>query len=521
MSSLQVAFRHFQQYLKAPVPGCTIAHVEDNIFHVSTLIRDGIFEGITVHWELSIPPTYPHSPPFGRVLPSYAFRYEHHSHVFEDGICVDVLANHEYMHQSAARYGGWTPSSNFIMLMIYMQAFLADPDYATPSSKSIDQLRAMDKAFCCNDCGQTNAAAAVEADLVQAMTEAALSAPPARTPHEERVRRELICPIMQQNIVDHTELCLGYPLLLDTSRNRPELSLFPEFMSKAAVDEARAAGVRLRTPTGQAYTHWLPLFLTPTHFENHKALYFASVERLAYLDVLLKAMNTQVVAVMQGNEHESEAAIVAYANLLRLAQAYLVAHPSEQASLNREVREFVEQPEKRTKAAVPNLGEFFIKVCLATTGNHGLTHRETKAALFGEHFARQVRWIRQEDAACVNFGTPCTNRLGRLFVASATSNRLLTFAIEMSKTFGGADFGRQMDAHLGLPPLSVLQGFQGRIKRIKTSLTNYSVLMQAWDYGDVVRSPDEMLAVLQAAVAQSAASGYDGNSRSNHHRRRR
>ncbi|KDO18674.1 hypothetical protein SPRG_15408 [Saprolegnia parasitica CBS 223.65] len=515
MSGLKTAFRHYQQYAKAPVPGCSIAHVDDNVFHVSTRLVDGIFRGVTVHWELTIPPSYPHSPPFGRILPDYGFTHEYHSHVFPDGICVDVLANHEYMHQSASRYGGWTPSSNLTLLMIYMQAFLADPDYSKPSAAAIARLRTMDAAYKCAVCGHDPAMSEIPDNESEVKEETTTL-----TPHLERVRREMVCPIRMENLVEHN-VRLGYPLRVDAAPRRTTITLYPEIMSREAFDEALDAAttrrVPLRTPTGQSYTDWLPLYLHPSHVARHgKDVVFAPVGDMTYLDVLLRAMNSQIVAVMQGNEHESEAAIVAYANVLRLAKAYLAATPSAQATLNSQVGAFVRTPSERRKAAVPDLGEFFIKICLSSSRNHDFANRDTKAALFEEHFARQVRWIRQADAACVDFNVACPNRLGRLFAASETSNRMLTFAIEVSRTFGGADFEAQMDAHYGLPPSAVLRAFQDRIKRIKSSLTNYNILMQAWGYSDQIQSPDAMLAVLRAAVDQSARAGYDVSGRRSH-----
>ncbi|OQR93035.1 transmembrane protein [Thraustotheca clavata] len=443
-------------------------------------------------------------------------QYEHHSHVFEDGICVDVLANHSYMHQSAARYGGWTPSSDFIMLMIYMQAFLADPDYALPTIESIQALKAMDVRYKCLVCSHDNAAQ--EYDIVQ--NEVKVST---LTPHQERVRREMLCPIMQENLIDHADhLCLGYPLEVRTNYNKVFTTLYPEFMSRAAYEEAIEAnkhGVPMRTPTGQAYYDWIALYIHPQHYNKYKAL-FPSTNVHKHIEMILRAMNTQVVGVIKGNEHESEAAIIAYANLLRLVKFYLAEYPNEQTKLDEQVAQFMQDPSKRHKSVVPDLGEFFIKICLTSSPNLNFTHKDTKDAVFREHFTRQIRWIRQVDPECVNFAKEVPNRLGRLFAASETSNRMMTFALEMFKTFSRGDFCELMDGHLGLPPLAVLQGFQGRIKLIKTKLTNYKILMEAWEYTGSINTPDDMLKAMNTAVGLSKASGYDANNNSKKQRQR-
>ncbi|CAK4081731.1 unnamed protein product [Aphanomyces euteiches] len=93
-SAYKTAHRHYLQYLKAPLPGVSITPVQADKYHVNTTLLEGPYEGITVHWELSIPDTYPYTPPLGGMAPGYAFNEVHHNHVIDDfGICCDVLGN--------------------------------------------------------------------------------------------------------------------------------------------------------------------------------------------------------------------------------------------------------------------------------------------------------------------------------------------------------------------------------------------------------------------------------------------
>ncbi|RHY17673.1 hypothetical protein DYB25_004092 [Aphanomyces astaci] len=524
-SAYKTAFRHYTQYLKAPIPGVSISQLEANKFHVNTKVLQGPYEGIVVHWELTIPESYPHTPPFGQMASGYAFNSNHHHHVFDgSGICCDVLGNFNYMHESASGFSGWTPAANFTTLMIYLQPFFADPDGMIASGDTIKRLRVMDEEYVCNECGHSTKSPLPPLD--QQCDDSNSTTPEHErestklTPEQARAQREIACPVMGLSIIDDPTMCMGYPLRLRQARTL-EVELFPEFLSYTAFEQAKnARGCAMRTSTGHDYTHWLPIFLTPAHFSTHQALHKLSfaIDRnhsVSLVDLLVKTMNKQVLAVMNGSSHESESAIVAYANLLRLLRHVLSMHPNLQTELDSSVRRFITSPNRRTKTHVPDLGEFYVKLCVSTVASlDDLTVRET---VVRETFARQIRWIRQADPACVDdVGMPMLQRLQRLFDGSVVSNRITTFVMEMAKVFGTPAFCSNMDRHFGLPPSSVIVGFQERVKTIKAKLVNYDVLVRGWGLQTVIASPEAMLEILMDAKAQSARAGYDVKPRRQH-----
>ncbi|KAF0688776.1 hypothetical protein As57867_019590, partial [Aphanomyces stellatus] len=201
---------------------------------------------------------------------------------------------------------------------------------------------------------------------------------------------------------------------------------------------------------------------------------------------------------------------VAYANLLRLLRHVLASLPAQQAAVDRTVRSFIKDPQHRTKKQVPDLGEFYVKLCVSTVASiEDLQVRET---LVKETFARQIRWIRKDDPACVdNHKMDTLQRLDRMFQHSLVSNRITTFVMEMAKVFcTPPTFCANMDACYGLPPANVVGGFQDRVKTIKAKLVNYDVLVRGWNLQSVIKSPDEMERVMMEAKKQSARAGYDG-----------
>ncbi|KAH9150031.1 hypothetical protein AeRB84_007057, partial [Aphanomyces euteiches] len=400
-SAVKTAYRHYTQYLKAPIPGVSISILEGDKFHVNIKLLKGPYQDITVHWELTIPADYPHSPPFGRMAPGYAFNSDHHGHVFDaSGICCDM---------------GWTPSANFTTLMVYLQPFFADPDGRSASEDTINDHRKIDENYSCDACGHST-------------------------------KREIVCSVLGHNIIDDPTICIGYPINLFQGRGNIQAELFPEFLSYAAYQEALEAqqkGFPMRASTGHSYSHWIPLYLTPNHFETHKELlqleYFAkSTDKssgISLVDLIIKTMNKQIVAVMNESGHESESAIIAYANLLRLLRQILAMYPKAQADIDAAVTNFMASPSNRSKQVVPDLGEFYVKLVVSTVAS--INDVTVIAAVVRETFARQIRWIRQDDPDCVDDPSmKLPERLNRLFQASVVSNRITTFVMEMAKVFG-------------------------------------------------------------------------------------
>ncbi|CAK4125129.1 unnamed protein product [Aphanomyces euteiches] len=523
-SAIKTAYRHYTQYLKAPIPGVSISMLEGDKFHVNTKVLEGPYEGISVHWELTIPADYPHSPPFGRMAPGYAFNTEHHHHVFDgSGICCDVLANFSYMYQSASSYMGWTPSANFTTLMVYLQPFFADPDGQVASKDTINKLRSMDANYSCDVCGHSTKVPYPPFEDAKPSQDETSDQVEELDPVKSRARREIVCSVLGQNIIDDPTICIGYPIHLFQGRANIQAELFPEFLSYAAYQEALEAqqkGFPMRTSTGHNYTHWIPLYLTPNHFETHKELLQLVYLRnpkvknsgISLVDLIIKTMNKQIVAVMNESGHESESAIIAYANLLRLLRQILAMYPKAQADIDAAVTNFMASPSNRSKQVVPDLGEFYVKLVVSTVAS--INDVTVIAAVVRETFARQIRWIRQDDPDCVDDPSmKLPERLNRLFQASVVSNRITTFVMEMAKVFGTPEFCNNMDGCYGLPPTKIISGFQERVKNIKAKLVNYNVLVQGWGLDGLIRSPEEMLHWMLDAKDQSAKAGYDFVSR--------
>ncbi|KAI8901592.1 hypothetical protein BC833DRAFT_617514 [Globomyces pollinis-pini] len=533
----KTAYRHYVSYMKNPIPGVTMHQVNADCFHVNTELLEGPYQGILVHWELTINENYPFEPPFGKMADGYNFGHRYHHHLYEtQGICADFLGNFSYMNQSAGAGYGWTSGCDFHGLMINMQPFLADPDGAIGP---VRELLAMDKKYSCDTCGHSTAKPyppipKIVADLADQEEKNV-------NPAVERARREMFCAVTKENIIDNKSLCLGYPI--DVTRDRfgrihskliPELISYDAYMSEYQVAHSRGI-THLRTTTGQPYSNWLPMFVEDHRFLKNREILLTTISVIAkgeagttandfnsgmILKVLLALMNQQVVAIMQGNMHESESAIIAYANVLRLLKRLIVVYPHIQKDIDRSCMRFLKSPESRTKRYTPDIGEFLIKLALSSDSmdpnpNHStLTYNNPslRRVLLKEYFARQIRWVDDKVALQYLQRTEIVEnkikRLKKVFDCTLTSNRLLLFNLEMIRYFVTPNFNSLIDSNYGLLPPRMILSFQHRIKLIKHRLHNYSTLVKAVGISKEITSANEMIDFINGAVHLSKNQGY-------------
>ncbi|KXS12839.1 hypothetical protein M427DRAFT_34461 [Gonapodya prolifera JEL478] len=526
VSAGKVAFRHYAEFLADPVKGVAITQLQSQLFHVSTRVTEGPYEGLTIHWELKIPDYYPFQPPFGEVVANYDFDERFHHHVFRSaGICADFLSNFEYMHQSAGVGQGWTSSCNFISLMIAMQAFFADPDGAHPSREDIANLRFMDKRFTCSPCAQANADANSGATLTDV----------AESPAMQRARKEMFCSVTKANFIDDKDVSLGYPLSVTKDRfGRLHTTLFPELLSFDAymTEYQLRYGEGMRTSSGHFYTNWLPIYLDEARFEKYHPVMTTTISVIAngpqgssrndfhpmnIIKVLPALLNQQIVALMKGEAHESESAINAFVSLLRLFKRLLELYPQLLTVMKREAEAFRRDENSRHKRRAGDLGEFLMKLAVLKEHYPKLSFDDPhmRRAVMGESFARQILWMQKADPTlpkhiCSTYAREedLVRLLRRTFAASDVSNRLTVYNIEALRMFAFPEFEEHLDKNYGIAPEWVILRFQARIKLIKRKMNSYRVMMQAINFTDTVRTPQAMQLLLKRAVECSYRAGY-------------
>ncbi|KAH9183123.1 hypothetical protein AeNC1_014902 [Aphanomyces euteiches] len=156
-SAVKTAYRHYTQYLKAPIPGVSISILEGDKFHVNTKLLEDLIRT---------------SQSTGSLRSLLTILTRHHSAVWLLATLSIQITTAMYLmlrgfaamfwptiptctYQSASSYMGWTPSANFTTLMVYLQPFFADPDGRNASEDTINELRKMDENYSCDACGHS------------------------------------------------------------------------------------------------------------------------------------------------------------------------------------------------------------------------------------------------------------------------------------------------------------------------------------------------------------------------------
>lgn len=163
-------------------------------------------------------------------------------------------------------------------------------------------------------------------------------------------------------------MVLGYPINVRRDRwGRLHTELITELISYDEYMNALQAAYgepRLRSATGRLYTNWLPLYINEAHYRLVASRLKIAVSVCLHgdsgsahndfqpdkaLSVILPLMNKQVVALMNGSDHESDAYITAYCNLLRLLLRLIQDYPCIRDDINNRIRKFQADPTKRGK----------------------------------------------------------------------------------------------------------------------------------------------------------------------------
>lgn len=129
--------------------------------HCDIKITHGIYQGITVHTVLNIPPKYPYMAPAMNIASDFEFTHRHHEHVLGTSICNDMLSNFAWFFERPRGdepppvASGWSSGYTLNVILSQMQVFFSDPDlYTLPSQACVNELREFALKYKCKECSQ-------------------------------------------------------------------------------------------------------------------------------------------------------------------------------------------------------------------------------------------------------------------------------------------------------------------------------------------------------------------------------
>lgn len=168
------------------------------------------------------------------------------------------------------------------------------------------------------------------------------------------------------------------------------------------------------------------------------------------ITVVYRMMNHIVVKLMQscddvvaktrhnstGLLYASERAVYSYCHLFHLLICMARNDPSITRDASTLIDRFIADPEYRTKARVPDLGEFIVMVTLVMAHGDSVQWERLAPIFLEEVVTRNVRWVLKEcpELEVMEQGRS-DYRLGRTFAQSKTSLRLIMFQVAFLQMF--------------------------------------------------------------------------------------
>eukprot|EP00954_Amorphochlora_amoebiformis_P009499 738617-Amorphochlora_amoeboformis.AAC.1 len=168
--------------------------------------------------------------------------------------------------------------------------------------------------------------------------------------------------------------------------------------------------LKIRTDAfGEAFTHWLPLFLTDDHFDRALPAIRTSIvslcghwriatfDPLMVLDVLPKLMTTFVVLLSDKGVSACAKALTGFTGIHRLFLALAHRYPAIKTEAERRLKKFWRSEENRHKKQVRSLGDILPLLTISDS----IKWKNFWRVYLAEDFDRAVLWVGKHNANLV------------------------------------------------------------------------------------------------------------------------
>ena len=390
--SLQRLMHDYDEITKQtiPIPGVSALPLDDNFYewHGNVkAISNNPYKGAVLHFKLVFPRDYPLSPPTVYLLNDGLV----HPNVLPDKrICIDMFE------KDKGSYKGWKSGYTVLSILLQLQMFFFDVDdnfLTSDVKKSIkDDLDAMAQFKCplCKHSGSSNPyppfpqVAEQNIKLTQEQ-------------YKEEKRKEICCYHRKTNF---EEGALGLGISISKIPRTGEIKgITPRFDFIAFKTYTKE---RLRVAlNGERFTHWFPLYFGVNKDKVINSLK-KSISMIVkgntkefspnlVLKVMPKFFNYICLNIMSEKVHNSSRAIEILCYVFRVMLLLLEAFPEIKEEANKNLDEFIKNPEQRIKEKTPSLGDLLVMLSLS-----GKKIEELLPSYIEEQMDRQIFWILQE-----------------------------------------------------------------------------------------------------------------------------
>jgi len=305
-------------------------------------------------------------------------------------ICIDIFE------KAQGSYKGWKSGYTVLSILLQLQMFFFDVDESFLTVENKKQIQENINAmaeFKCSQCKHRGSANPFPEFPKVTEQNTKLT----QEQYKEAKKKEICCYHRKTNF-EEGPLGLGVSIskIPRTGEIKGITPCFDFIAFKTYTKE------RLRVAfNGEHFTHWFPLY-----FGEKKEKFLNSVTKAISMlakgntkefksDLILKVMpkffNHIALNIMSEKVHNSSRAIeilmYVYRVLLMLAQTY----PEFKAEVNKNLEEFIKNPDQRIKDKTPSLGDLLV---MLSVSDHKI--EELLPAYISEQMDRQIFWILQE-----------------------------------------------------------------------------------------------------------------------------
>ena len=390
--SLQRLMHDYEEITKqkVPIPGVSALPLDDNFYewHGNVkAITNNCYKGAVLHFRISFPQDYPLSPPTVYLLNTGL----HHPNIVSNNrICLDMFEKEK------GSYKGWKTGYTVLSILLQIQVFFFDVDekYLNDSNKELikNELSAMSE-FKCSQCkhkGSSN-----PYPPFPEITEENVKLTPEQ--YKEEKKNEICC---YHRKTTFKEGALGLGISISKIPRTGEIKgITPRFDFIAFKTYTKE---RLRVAfNGERFTHWFPLY-----FGEQKEKVLNSLKKAIsmvakgntkefnpnlVLKVMPKFFNYIVLNIMSEKVHNSSRALEILMYVFRVMLLLEEAFPEIKAEVNKNLEEFIKNPEQRIKDKTPSLGDLLVMLSISDK-----KLEELLPSYIEEQMDRQIFWILQE-----------------------------------------------------------------------------------------------------------------------------
>ena len=390
--SLQRLMHDYEEitHQKVPIPGVSALPLDEDFYrwHGNVkAITNNVYKGAVLHFELSFPKDYPLSPPTVRLLNTGL----HHPNVLPDRrICLDMFEKEK------GSYKGWKTGYTVLSILLQIQVFFFDvgENYLTEQNKEIIKNELSEMAqFNCSQCkhkGSSNPFPPFPESTEQNLKLT-------QEQYKEEKKNEICCYHRKTTFL---KAPLGLGVSISKIPRTGEIKgVTPRFDFIAFKTYTKE---RLRVSfNGERFTHWFPLYFGVEKDKVLNSLQKA-ISMLAkgntkefnpnlILKVMPKFFNYIVLNIMSEKVHNSSRALEILMYVYRVMLLLEEKFPEVKAEANKNLEEFIKNPEQRIKDKTPSLGDLLVMLSISDK-----QIEELLPSYIEEQMDRQIFWILQE-----------------------------------------------------------------------------------------------------------------------------